>query len=127
MQDSEARDRESECALFLALKTNPRNRRELLLALEGFRRRELSEPGCIRCRVLEDTSETNHLVWTEWWIDRAHADLAIRRRRFRALIGAIKLLGAVEEQVWLGRRDGPELWSWTRTDEATDVAKGESI
>ena len=108
MPDSEARRRETERGLVLTLKTSPANRRELLLALEEFRQRVLSEPGCTACQVLEDTSDLNHFVWTEWWLDQARADLAIERPRFRALLGAVKLLGAVETAEWLGRRDGPD-------------------
>ena len=109
MLDSEARGKEAERGLFLALKTSSANRRELLLALEEFRQRVLVEPGCTDCQVLEDTSDLNHFVWTEWWLDQARADLAIERPRFRALLGAIRLLGAVEAMDWLGRRAGPDL------------------
>jgi quinol monooxygenase YgiN len=114
MPNSEARGKESERGLVLALKTTSVNRRELLLTLEEFRSRVLSEPGCTGCQVLENTTDINHLVWTEWWIDQAYADLAIERPRFRALIGAIKLLGAIEDQDWVGRRDGPALWNSDR-------------
>lgn len=107
MSEAGASARESERGLFLALKTSPANRRELLLALEEFRQRALTEPGCTACQVLEDTSDVNHFLWTEWWRDEAWADQAMERPRFRALLGAIQLLGAVEDLEWLGRRTGP--------------------
>ncbi len=95
--------------LMLVVKTSPASRRELLIALEEFRQRVLSESGCLGCRVLEDATHVDQLVWTEWWVDQAHADLATERPRFRALVGAVKLLGTVETLAWLCRREGPDL------------------
>lgn len=95
--------------LLLALTASPASRREMLLTLDEFRRRALSETGCTVCDVLEDVSTTNRFVWMEGWLDRAQADLAVRRRRFRALLGAVRLLGAVESVEWFHREVGPDV------------------
>lgn len=83
------------------------NRRELLHALGEFRERVVSTPGCTDCRILEDSTDSNRFIWSQWWVDQAQAELAIERTGFRALVGAVQLLGEVETMEWLGRRDGP--------------------
>jgi len=91
--------------LVFALRSSPANRREMLLALEEFRQRVLAEPGCTACDVLEDVSETNRFLWMEWWSDPIGVDQIVSRARFRALIGAVQLLGRAECLQRLDRRE----------------------
>ena len=107
MLDGQPEGRGDGPGLVIALKTSPGNRREILMALEEFRRRALTEPGCTACEVLEDVTEHNRFVWTEWWADGADADRAVTQPRVRALLGAVKLLGSVESLEWLSRWEGP--------------------
>lgn len=104
MKNREGAGEERSEGLLLALTTRPSHRREFLLALEEFRKRVLAEPGCVDCEILEDISHANRFVWSEWWPDRTQAERAVTENRFRALLGAVRLLGAIESLDWVTRR-----------------------
>ncbi len=104
MSEAESTREEKNEGLLLALTTRPSQRREFLLALEEFRDRVLAEPGCARCEIYEDVTQINRFVWSEWWPDRNSAERTVHENRFRALLGAVKLLGTIESLDWVSRR-----------------------
>ena len=72
------------------------HRRELIQTLEGLKQRiAANEPGCV-CEVFEDLGEPNRFLWIERWPTSEDADRAQASDRFRALLGAIKVLGTLE-------------------------------
>jgi len=83
------------------------HRRELLQTLEDLRDRfAAGEADCV-CDFFEDLSEPNHFMWTEWWTRPEKVDQAMESRRFRTLLGAIKVLGTLESVRRLDRSNQP--------------------
>lgn len=76
--------------------TSQSHRRELILTLEELKDRIIaSEPDCA-CEVFEDLAEPNRFLWSEWWPSPGECQAAQTSERFRALLGAIKVLGSLE-------------------------------
>lgn len=76
--------------------TNQIHRRELIQTLEGLKGRVVAlEPDCA-CEVFEDLAVANRFLWSEWWPSLEQSEQAQTSERFRALIGAIKVLGSLE-------------------------------
>ena len=72
------------------------HRRELIQTLEGLKVRiSESEPDC-GCEVFEDLAVANRFLWSEWWPSSQECRAAQTSERFRALLGAIKVLGTLE-------------------------------
>ncbi len=96
---------ERHFGILLVLTTTPGNRRELLLALTEFRQRALASQDCSDCGVFEDVSETNRILWQEFWAERHDAAAVVESPRFRALLGAARLLGEIETLQWLDKKE----------------------
>jgi quinol monooxygenase YgiN len=87
---------EARCGIEVAMSTSQIHRRELIQTLEGLKDRiSADEPGC-EVEVFEDLREANRFLWSEWWPTLADADRAQASDRFRALLGAVKVLGTLE-------------------------------
>jgi len=50
-------------------------------------------PACIERRVYEDAAAPTNLMLVEEWLDRSAMNSYLSSERFRALIGAVKILG----------------------------------
>lgn len=87
---------EGRCGIEVAMSTSQIHRRELVQTLDGLKARvSAEEPGCA-CEFFEDLGRSNRFLWKEWWMTEKEADLARASDRFRALLGAVKVLGALE-------------------------------
>jgi len=87
---------ESTCGIEVAMSTSQGHRRELIQTLEGLKDRiSESEPDCA-CEVFEDLAVANRFLWSEWWPSSQECRDAETSDRFRALLGAIKVLGSLE-------------------------------
>lgn len=76
--------------------TSQTHRRELILTLEGLKNRVIArEPGCA-CEIFEDLAVPNRFLWSEWWASKEECERAKTSERFRALLGAVKVLGSLE-------------------------------
>jgi len=49
--------------------------------------------ACLERRVYEDATSPTHLLLVEEWLDTAAMNSYLSSERFRALIGAVKVLG----------------------------------
>lgn len=72
------------------------HRRELLQTLEDLRDRLMDGASDCVCDFFEDLSEPNRFMWTEWWVEPEKIDEVMKSRRFRTLLGAVKVLGTLE-------------------------------
>jgi quinol monooxygenase YgiN len=100
------------CGIEVAMSTTQINRREMIQTLDGLKARILDEePGC-GCEFFEDLGTPNRFLWKEWWPTKEAAENARSSDRFRALVGAVKILGSLEsirnvrEQSSGGRESG---------------------
>jgi hypothetical protein len=81
----------------ISFHTKPANRRELVQSLEMLRQRvlEADRPG--ECQISEDLTEPNVFRWCEWWPEDAETAAIVSSERFQTLLGAIRLLGFLDE------------------------------
>jgi quinol monooxygenase YgiN len=84
------------CGIEVAMSTSQAHRRELIQALEGLRKRAISDESGCACDFFEDLAAPNRFLWTEWWRTTRETDRAQASDRFRALLGAVQLLGTLE-------------------------------
>jgi quinol monooxygenase YgiN len=56
------------------------------------------------CEIFEDLERPNRFLWTEWWPDPGGLDDQVETDRFRALLGAIRVLGSLESVRQVSRR-----------------------
>lgn len=81
-------------AVQLELSTTQENRRELVQTLVSFRQRVLDSGGV--CEVLESLSRPNAFLWLQWWRSEAELEEELQSVRFLSLLGAIEVLGKLE-------------------------------
>lgn len=79
----------------IVVRTSQANRRELLQTLEEFRGRLGGDP--CRCDIFESMTDANLYLWAEWWPDPDQVTQAKASARFRTLLGAIRVLGSLEQ------------------------------
>jgi len=81
----------------ISFRTKPANRRELIQSLEMLRQRVLDSDLPSECEISEDLTEPNVFRWSEWWPEDAETAAIASSDRFRTLLGAIRLLGSLDE------------------------------
>jgi quinol monooxygenase YgiN len=67
--------------------------RELMQMCKSWLVAEQLPPACIERRVYEDAAAPTNLMLVEEWLDRSAMNSYLSAERFRALIGAVKILG----------------------------------
>jgi len=100
------------------MSTSQSNRRELIQALEGLRDRFIGLETRCRCEIFEDLGVPNRFLWIECWPSIEECESARVSERFRALLGAIKVLGtmegmklvrSVDDRAWPNQRNRGDL------------------
>jgi hypothetical protein len=81
-------------AVQLELSTTQENRRELVQTLVSFRQRALDSGGV--CEVLESLSRPNAFLWLQCWRSEEQLEEELRSVGFLSLLGAIEVLGELE-------------------------------
>ncbi len=82
--------------LELLVRFEPSHRLELLQTLENLCQEQMDNGGCVDCRVYEDVTRPNGFLWQEWWRSPQQLEDHLGSVAFRTLLGAIKVLGALE-------------------------------
>jgi quinol monooxygenase YgiN len=68
-------------------------RRELMQMCKSWLVANQLPPACLERRVYEDAAAPTNLMLVEEWLDTAAMNSYLSSERFRALIGAVKVLG----------------------------------
>ena len=80
--------------IFIRAQVEPDQRRELMQMCKGWIAASQLQAGCLERRVYEDATLPTHLLLIEEWLDDQPAIHSyLSSERFRALIGAVKVLG----------------------------------
>ena len=95
----------------ISVEVRPEKRDEFLQALETLR--PLGEEGkhCDSQEIYEDRGQRNRFLWVERWQDNGLLQTRLGSDRFRALLGAVKVLGTVGDMqvvvatVWHDAKD----------------------
>ena len=82
--------------LELSVRSDEGHRVELLQTLEDLCKEQLTDGSCAECRAFEDLSRPNVFLWLQWWRSERQLEEHLRSEAFRTLLGAVKVLGALD-------------------------------
>ena len=83
--------------LELRIRIKPEKRTEFLQMREMLKGRPRSE-GCVDQKIYEEVDGSNRFLWCERWRERGHLEHYMKSEDFRMLLGAVEVLGELEEQ-----------------------------
>jgi quinol monooxygenase YgiN len=84
----------SVIGILIRAQVEPDQRRELMQMCKGWLAPNRLQAGCLERHVYEDTISPTHLLLVEEWSDDQDAMHSyLSSERFRAMIGAVKVLG----------------------------------
>jgi len=93
--------------LEIMLRLRPDKRHEFLQACELIMRSKKKDWACVNQSLFEKVTGSNHLLWLERWADSDLLHDHLMSERFRTLIGAIEVLGTLEDVKLVELRDIP--------------------
>ena len=70
-----------------------RQRQEFLQTIDMFRSHQAEDQARIGCNIYETVGTPNQFLWVENWSDQSPLDDYMNSGRFKALLGAIQVLG----------------------------------
>ena len=79
--------------IIIRAQVEPDQRRELMQMCKSWIASNQLPTACLERRVYEDALSPTRLLLAEEWLDAAAMNSYLSSERFRALIGAIKVLG----------------------------------
>jgi quinol monooxygenase YgiN len=79
--------------LEILLSIQPQQRHEFLQTVDMFRCQNDKPKARIVCNLFETVGTPNQFLWVEKWTDQGALDEYTKTDRFRALLGAIQVLG----------------------------------
>lgn len=83
--------------LMMHVVVRPAKRTEFLQAVQKILARSREWRGCRKCVVCHSSEDGNDFHLMEQWDSRADLKAYVRSRDFRALLGAMKVLGQARE------------------------------
>jgi quinol monooxygenase YgiN len=83
--------------LELRIRIKPDKRTEFLQMREMLQGRARPE-GCVDQRIYEEIDGSNSFLWSERWNTRGPLDEYMKSEDFRMLLGAVDVLGELEDQ-----------------------------
>lgn len=83
--------------LEITVRVKPDKRQEFMQAFELLTRRESQPSGCLTQSLFQKVGEPNVFLWFECWSASELLEVYMQTDRFRTLLGAIRVLGALEE------------------------------
>ncbi|MGD9139373.1 MAG: antibiotic biosynthesis monooxygenase [Desulfobacterales bacterium] len=81
--------------LEILLSIQPGQRHEFLQTVDMFRCQNHTAKARIGCSLFETVGTPNQFLWVEKWTDQGALDDYMKTDRFRALLGAIQVLGGL--------------------------------
>lgn len=72
-------------------------RQEFLHTFKLLTRPDKKNGNCLGQSLFEDVGEANRFLWVEYWADSKAMGAHLETDRFRSLMGAIDVLGNLEE------------------------------
>ena len=81
--------------ILIRAQVEPYQQRELMQMCKSWIASNQLPAACLERRVYEDAISPTHLLLAEEWLDTAAMNAYLSSERFRALIGAFKVLGTL--------------------------------
>ena len=82
--------------LGILVSIQPGQRREFLQTIDMFRCQLAKEKARISCSIFETVGTPNQFLWVEKWTDQSLLEDYMKTGRFKALLGAIQVLGELK-------------------------------
>ena len=79
--------------ILIRAQVEPEQRRELMQMCKSWLGSNQLPAACLERRVYEDATTPTNLLLVEQWLDKEAMNSYLSSERFRALIGAVKVLG----------------------------------
>ena len=79
--------------LVIKARVEPRQRHELMQMFQEISRSDQLPATCLERRIYEESHSPTSLLMVEQWSERAALNSYLLSDQFRALIGAVKVLG----------------------------------
>ena len=79
--------------LNIHVEINPIHRQEFLQTVDMFRSQQAKDKARIGCSIYETVGTPNQFLWVEKWTDQSLLEDYMKSGRFKALLGAIQVLG----------------------------------
>ena len=102
--------------LELSVRSDAGHRTELLQTLQNLCREQLSDAAGADCRVFEDLTRSNHFLWLQWWRSSQQLENHLGSVSFRTLLGAVKVLGALDAARIVELQDSTSVMGAVLTD-----------
>jgi quinol monooxygenase YgiN len=83
--------------LELRIRINPDKRTEFLQMREMLQRKSRPK-GCVEQKIYEEVDGSNRFLWSERWREKSPLDEYMKSDDFRMLLGAVAVLGQLEDQ-----------------------------
>jgi len=83
--------------LELRIRIKPDKRTEFLQMREMMKGRVRPE-GCVDQKIYEEVDGSNCFLWLERWKERSPLDRYMKSEDFRMILGAVEVLGELEDQ-----------------------------
>ena len=71
-------------------------RQEFLQTIDMFRSQQVKDKARIGCSIFETVGTPNQFLWVEKWTDQKLLEDYMKTGRFKALLGAIQVLGELD-------------------------------
>jgi quinol monooxygenase YgiN len=81
--------------IIIRARVEPDQRHELMQMFKETSQPNQLPPACLEMRVYEEALSPNNLLLIEQWSDKVAMNSYLSSDRFRALIGAVKVLGTL--------------------------------
>ena len=81
----------------ILVKLDPDKRQEFLHTFKLLTRPDKRSKECLGQNLFEDTGDSSRFMWFEYWEDPKTLEEHLKTDRFQSLLGAIDVLGTLEE------------------------------
>ena len=87
-------------------------RQEFLQTIDLFRNQQEKDKARIGCNIFETVGTPNQFLWVEKWTDQRLLDDYMKSARFKALLGAIQVLGELNSLQFIELKKQNDLTDW---------------
>jgi quinol monooxygenase YgiN len=87
-------------------------RQEFLQTIDMFRSQREKDKARIGCKIFETVGTPNQFLWVEKWTDQRLLDDYMKSARFKALLGAIQVLGELNSLQFIELKKQNDLTDW---------------
>jgi len=112
-------------ALEILIRVGTHKRYEFLHTFQLFSRPDRRVRECLGHRLFEEVKEPNRFLWHEDWSNFRELEAHLRTEGFRELLGAIEVLGYMDEMRIVEIKDVPDPKIFTQWEKSSGALSSE--